>query len=127
MGFRKKSSRYYPTELNKEEFLVEVSYVSIDPAMRGWISTVGNYSEPVAFDETMRSFGVGKIISSTNELDWSAVANITGDIATVKKTIQTLNNRVNGMHSPKVQEMELMQQLIKNQQNQQVNGRMSGG
>ena len=29
-------------ELNKEEFLVEVSYVSIDPAMRGWISTVGN-------------------------------------------------------------------------------------
>jgi hypothetical protein len=70
---------------------------------------------------------VGKIISSTNELDWSAVANITGDIATVKKTIQTLNNRVNGMHSPKVQEMELMQQLIKNQQNQQVNGRMSGG
>jgi len=29
-------------ELNKDEFLVEVSYVSIDPAMRGWISTVGN-------------------------------------------------------------------------------------
>ena len=53
-------------ELNKEEFLVEVSYVSIDPAMRGWISTVGNYSEPVAFDEPMRSFGVGKIISTKN-------------------------------------------------------------
>jgi hypothetical protein len=70
---------------------------------------------------------VGKIISSTNQLDWSAVANITGDIATVKKTIQTLNNRVNGMHSPRIQEMELMQQLVKNQQNQHVNGRMSGG
>ena len=27
-------------ELNKEEFLVEVSYVSIDPAMRGWIRSV---------------------------------------------------------------------------------------
>ena len=53
-------------ELNKEEFLVEVSYVSIDPAMRGWISTVGNYSKPVAFDEPMRSFGVGKIISTKN-------------------------------------------------------------
>ena len=53
-------------ELNKEEFLVEVSYVSIDPAMRGWISTIGNYSKPVAFDEPMRSFGVGKIISTKN-------------------------------------------------------------
>ena len=54
------------SELNKEEFLVEVSYVSIDPAMRGWISTVGNYSEPVAFDEPMRSFGIGKIIYTKN-------------------------------------------------------------
>ena len=32
-------------ELNKEEFLVEVSYVSIDPAMRGWISTVGKNTQ----------------------------------------------------------------------------------
>ena len=70
---------------------------------------------------------VGKLNSATSDLDWSAVANITGDIATVKKTIQTLNNRVNGMHSPKVQEMELMQQLLKNQPNQHTNGRLSGG
>ena len=70
---------------------------------------------------------VGKMISSTEGLDWSSVANITGDIATVKKTIQTLNNRMNGMHSPKIQEQELMAQLIQNQQNQQVNGKMSGG
>jgi len=70
---------------------------------------------------------VGKLISSTNGLDWSSVANITGDIATVKKTIQTLNNRMNGMHSPKIQEQELMMQLMQNQQKQQVNGKMSGG
>ena len=49
-----------------EEFLVEVFYVSIDPAMRGWISTVSNYLEPVAFDQPMRSFGIGKIISTKN-------------------------------------------------------------
>lgn len=70
---------------------------------------------------------VGKIINSTTGLDWSSVANLTGDIATVKKTIQTLNNRMNGMHSPKIQEQELMMQLMQNQQNQQVNGKMSGG
>lgn len=70
---------------------------------------------------------IGKLISSTENLDWSSVANITGDIATVKKTIQTLNNRMNGMHSPKIQEQELMMQLMQNQQKQQVNGKLSGG
>ena len=70
---------------------------------------------------------VGKVISSTEGLDWSSVANLTGDIATVKKTIQTLNNRMNGMNSPRIQEQELMMQLLNNQQKQQVNGKLSGG
>ena len=70
---------------------------------------------------------VGKVINSTQGLDWSDVANLTGDIATVKKTIQTLNNRMNGMHSPKIQEQELVMQLMQNQQKQHVNGKMSGG
>ena len=70
---------------------------------------------------------VGKVINSTQGLDWSDVANLTGDIATVKKTIQTLNNRMNGMHSPKIQEQELMMQLLNNQQKQQVNGKLQGG
>ena len=54
-------------ELKDHELLVDVKYVSIDPAMRGWISDVGNYSEPVAIDGTMRSLGVGKIISSKDK------------------------------------------------------------
>ena len=67
---------------------------------------------------------VGNFIKSTNNLDWSAIANITGDLATLKKTIQTLNNRMNGMHSPKVQEQELMMQLLKNAPNQMTNGQI---
>ena len=70
---------------------------------------------------------VGNFIKSTDGLDWSSVANITGDLATLKKTIQTLNNRMNGMHSPKVAEQELMMQLLQNQQKQQVNGKLHGG
>ena len=54
-------------ELKDGEFLINVEYISIDPAMRGWISDVGNYSEPVAIDGTMRSLGVGKIISSKDK------------------------------------------------------------
>ena len=69
---------------------------------------------------------VGKFIASTKDLDWDAVANMTGDLATTKKTIQTLNNRINGMHSPKLQEQELMLQLLQNQQNK-PNGRIQGG
>jgi len=69
---------------------------------------------------------VAKMISATKDLDWDAVANMTGDLATTKKTIQTLNNRINGMHSPKLQEQELMLQLLQ-QQGQKQNGKMIGG
>ena len=54
-------------EIRDNHFLVEVEYVSVDPAMRGWISDVGNYSEPVHINSTMRSFGVGKIIFSKSK------------------------------------------------------------
>ena len=70
---------------------------------------------------------VGNFIKATEDLDWSSVANITGDLATLKKTIQTLNNRMNGMHSPKIAEQELLMQLMTRQQNQQVNGKIQGG
>lgn len=70
---------------------------------------------------------VGNFIKSTEGLDWSSVANITGDLATLKKTIQTLNNRMNGMHSPKIAEQELLMQLMTKQQKQQVNGKIHGG
>jgi hypothetical protein len=70
---------------------------------------------------------VSKVLKSTKGLDWDDIANLTGDIAAVKKTIQTLNNRLNGMNSPKVQEQELMMHLLNNQQKQQVNGKIQGG
>lgn len=70
---------------------------------------------------------VGSFIQATKDLEWDAIANITGDLATTKKTIQTLNNRINGMHSPKIAEQELMMQLLSNQQKPQLNGKLQGG
>ena len=70
---------------------------------------------------------VAKVMKSTKGLEWDDIANLTGDIATVKKTIQTLNNRMNGMHSPKIQEQELMLQLLANQNKGQANGKIIGG
>lgn len=69
---------------------------------------------------------VAKVQTAVKDLDWDAVANMTGDLATTKRTIQTLNNRINGMHSPKIAEQELLMQLYQNQQNKS-NGRMQGG
>ena len=69
---------------------------------------------------------VAKVTLATKDLDWDVIANITGDLATTKKTIQTLNNRINGMHSPKVAEQELLMQLMQNKR-QVHNGKMVGG
>ena len=66
---------------------------------------------------------VGQFINASKGLDWDAVANMTGDLATTKKTIQVLNNRLNGMHSPKIQEQELMLQLLQNQNKGISNGK----
>jgi len=72
---------------------------------------------------------LGTFIKSTQDMDWDSIANITGDLATLKKTIQTLNNRINGMHSPKVMEQELLAQMLQNQQKKKVtnNVRNIGG
>ena len=67
---------------------------------------------------------LGQFISATKDLEWDSIAHITGDLATTKKTIQTLNNRINGMHSPKIQEQELLMQLMQNAPNQMTNGKI---
>jgi hypothetical protein len=38
-----------------------IIYLSVDPAMRGWVSAVANYSEPVALGAVMRSLAVGRV------------------------------------------------------------------
>ena len=40
---------------------------------------------------------VGKFQRATADTDWETLANLTGDIAALKRTAQTLNNRLNGM------------------------------
>jgi len=59
---------------------------------------------------------VGKILNSVKGLDWDIIASLTGDIGTIKKSIQTLNNRINGLNSPKLND-ELLQYAVKQQGN----------
>lgn len=54
-------------ELKEGEFLIQCEYISLDPAMRGWLNNTRSYIPPVQIDEVMRAGGVGKIIDSKNE------------------------------------------------------------
>ena len=42
-------------------------FLSVEPAMRGWIADVGNYSAPVAIGAVMRALAVGDVIESRAE------------------------------------------------------------
>ena len=46
------------------ELLIRVLYLSLDPAMRGWISEAPNYREPVSLGSLMPGFTVGEVIAS---------------------------------------------------------------
>src|SRR6478752_4776302 len=48
------------------QVLVRNVYLSVDPAMRGWVSAAANYSEPVALGAVMRSLAVGRVETSRN-------------------------------------------------------------
>lgn len=48
------------------EVLTEISHISVDPAMRGWITDMPSYIPPVAIGETMRAFTVGRVVESND-------------------------------------------------------------
>ena len=43
------------------EVLVRNIYLSVDPAMRGWVSAIANYAEPVPIGGVMRAGAVGRV------------------------------------------------------------------
>ena len=67
-------------------------------------------------------------VRSTNkalaELDWETLVNLTGEMATVKKSIQKLSNRLNGMNNADPQ--TILAELPQLQNVTQPNGRMGG-
>ena len=60
-----------------------------------------------------------EIKRAVKDLDWDSIANLTGDIA-------TLNNRMSGMNSPRVNDEQLIQQFMQQQQ-AKPNGKLIGG
>lgn len=65
------------SELPSGYVLVRVLWLSVDPAMRGWLSTEKNYIPPVRIGATMRASGVGEVLKS-NDDDISVGSTVTG-------------------------------------------------
>ncbi len=61
---------------------------------------------------------------ATQDLDWEAIAALTGDVGVVKRAIQKVNNRINGMERGAGVEEQAMQLLM---QSQADNSRTNSG
>jgi NADPH-dependent curcumin reductase len=48
------------------EVLVKIRYLSLDPAMRGWMSDARSYIAPVGISEVMRAGGAGEVLVSNH-------------------------------------------------------------
>ena len=46
------------------QVVVRTSYVSLDPAMRGWMSARRSYIRPVEIGDVMRALGAGEVVAS---------------------------------------------------------------
>ena len=53
---------------------------------------------------------------ATEDLDWEAIAALTGAVGVVKRAIQKVNNRINGMERGEGVEAQAMQLLMQQQQ-----------
>jgi NADPH-dependent curcumin reductase CurA len=68
VGLPKRSDWQETTETVREigdgEIVVKALYLSLDPAMRGWMNDARSYIKPVAIGEVMRAGGVGVVVAS---------------------------------------------------------------
>ena len=53
-------------ELEEGEILIEHHYVSLDPAMRGWMNDTKSYIPPIELEHVMRAGAIGKVIKNNN-------------------------------------------------------------
>ena len=81
------------------QILVRNEFLSVEPAMRGWIADRGNYSAPVAIGSVMRALAVGEVVESrhpdyrageivTGWFGWQELATVDGG-AVIRRVVET--------------------------------------
>ena len=70
IGLPKRSDWNYTEEPVRDpgpgEVLAKILYISLDPAMRGWMNEARSYIEPVKIGDVMRAGAVGRVVASQN-------------------------------------------------------------
>ncbi len=70
VGMPKRSDWNYAAEpipdLADGQLLIKILYVSLDPAMRGWMNEGKSYVPPIGIGEVMRAGGLGRVVQSKN-------------------------------------------------------------
>ena len=64
--------------LEEGEVLIEQEYISLDPAMRGWMNETRSYIPPVALEDVMRAGTVGKVIDAAANAPFAVGDYVTG-------------------------------------------------
>jgi NADPH-dependent curcumin reductase len=65
-------------DLQEGEVLIQQHYISLDPAMRGWLNETKSYIPPVAIGEVMRAGTVGQVIQSNGNTKFQVGDFVTG-------------------------------------------------
>ncbi len=73
-------------ELKEGEVLIQNHYISLDPAMRGWMNNVRSYIPPVQIGDVMRAGSIGEVIKANNHPKYKV-----GDVLTGWGGVQQYN------------------------------------
>jgi NADPH-dependent curcumin reductase CurA len=65
-------------ELADGEVLIQHHYISLDPAMRGWMNDVKSYIEPITINDVMRAGSIGKVVKVNNHKSFKVGDCLTG-------------------------------------------------
>tara|TARA_B100001093_G_scaffold484618_1_gene518196 strand:+ start:57 stop:362 length:306 start_codon:yes stop_codon:yes gene_type:complete len=79
----------------------------------------------IAFGMSLYAYAHVRATEKTLEkLDWETLANITGEVGAMKRTLQKTNNRINGMTAS--DPMQMLAELPRLQNVTKENGRIGG-
>ena len=77
------------------ELVVKALYLSLDPAMRGWMNEGKSYIRPVAIGEVMRAGGVGIVVASKSD-KFGVGEYVSGGIGVQRYWIGAANDKAGG-------------------------------
>lgn len=72
----------FDSKAGPSQVLVKVEYVSLDPAMRGWLNDRRSYIEPVKIGAVMRAAGLGVVVEAGEESGFAREDLVSGTFGT---------------------------------------------